>query len=236
MKYSKQISETERWWNSKNILKFDSQYKESYFDKTVTLYQNSRMNKVYEFINEQKFKNILEVGFGAGQLIKKIIKNKKNIDYYGIEISKPLLNKTKQRIKKVKSNSRVKLSIQNVDKGLKFKKNKFDIIVAVGVFHYSSNINKGLKEIYKILKKDGIFIIAQRSGYAFSFLFNLRYLLRSILYLLSNEKYELFPSYRSILCDSNLGVFSKKFQNKKFLIQNLCLKIMTFINIKLKRD
>jgi len=29
MKYNKQISETERWWNSKNIIKFDSQYKKN---------------------------------------------------------------------------------------------------------------------------------------------------------------------------------------------------------------
>ena len=30
-----QINETERWWNSKNILKFDNQYKKTYFDRNV---------------------------------------------------------------------------------------------------------------------------------------------------------------------------------------------------------
>ena len=76
-----QINETERWWNSKNILKFDNQYKKTYFDRNVVLYQNSRMNKVYEFLNKEKFNNVLEIGFGAGQLMSKIIK----IDFDAVE-------------------------------------------------------------------------------------------------------------------------------------------------------
>ena len=32
-----QINETERWWNSKNILKFDNQYKQTYFYRNVVL-------------------------------------------------------------------------------------------------------------------------------------------------------------------------------------------------------
>ena len=47
------------------------------------------MNKVYELLSEEKFNNILEIGFGAGQLMSKIIiKNK--VNYSGIDISKPL--------------------------------------------------------------------------------------------------------------------------------------------------
>ena len=69
MKNNLQINETERWWNSKGILKFDNQYQKDYSDKNVVLYQNSRMKKVYEFLNEEKFENILEIGFGAGQLM-----------------------------------------------------------------------------------------------------------------------------------------------------------------------
>ena len=84
-----QINETERWWNSKNIYKFAKQYQKNYSDKNVVLYQNSRMNKVYELLSEEKFNNILEIGFGAGQLMSKIIiKNK--VNYSGIDISKPL--------------------------------------------------------------------------------------------------------------------------------------------------
>ena len=60
MKNIKKISEVERWWNSKNINKFDKQYKKNYQDKNVVLYQNSRMEKVFKFLNEQSFKNILE--------------------------------------------------------------------------------------------------------------------------------------------------------------------------------
>lgn len=227
-----QINETERWWNSKNILKFDNQYKKNYYDPRIVLYQNSRMNKVYEFLNEEKFTNVLEIGFGAGQLMSKIIKKKK-INYYGVEISKPLLGKAKKRIKKIKTKSKINLSLQNIDKGLKFKSNKFDLIIAVGIFHYSYNLNKSLKEVYRILKPGGKFIIAQRSGYAISYLFDIRYLLRSLLFLISEQKYEIFPSFRSIICDSKLGFFFKKYEKKKnFLILNSCLNIMIFINLR----
>ena len=92
--YNLQVKETERWWN-RNI-KLHKQYKENYLDKNVVLYKNSRMNKVYELLNEEKFNNVLEIGFGAGQLMSKVIKEKK-INYYGVEISKPLMDITKKK-------------------------------------------------------------------------------------------------------------------------------------------
>ena len=230
-----QVNETERWWNSKNILKFDNQYKKNYYDPRIALYQNSRMNKVYEFLNEEKFTNILEIGFGAGQLMSRIIKKKK-INYYGVDISKPLLDRAKKRIKKIKTKSKINLSLQNVDKGLKFNSNKFDLIVAVGIFHYSCNLNKSLKEVYRILKPGGTFIIAQRSGYAISYLFDIRYLIRTFLFLISDQKYEIFPSFRSILCDTKLGIFFKKYEkNKKFFNSKFMLKYHDFHKFKIKK-
>lgn len=235
LKNNLQLNETERWWNSKNILKFDNQYKKNYLDKNVVLYQNSRMNKVYEFLNEEKFNNVLEIGFGAGQLMSEIIKNKK-INYYGVEISKPLIDRTKKRIQKIKTKSKINLSLQNIDKGLKFNSNKFDLIIAVGVFHYSYNLNKSLKEVYRILKPGGTFIIAQRSGYAISFLFNVRYFLRSLIYLISNQKYELFPSFRSIIFESKLGNYFKKYKKKKFFNSEFILKNHDFYKYKIKKN
>lgn len=72
-----QLLETERWWNSKNILKFDSQYKKSYRDKNVVLYQNARRNTVFNLLDKDlKNKKILEIGFGAGQLLELKLKKK----------------------------------------------------------------------------------------------------------------------------------------------------------------
>ncbi len=231
--YNLQVKETERWWN-RNI-KLHKQYKENYLDKNVVLYKNSRMNKVYELLNEEKFNNVLEIGFGAGQLMSKVIKEKK-INYYGVEISKPLMDITKKKIKKIKTKSKVNLSLQNIDKGLKFDSKKFDVIIVVGVFHYSSNLHKSLKEVYRMLKKGGTFIIAQRSGYSISFLFNIRYLVRSLLYLISNEKYEIFPSFRSIICDSKLGVYFKKYEKKELFNSRFMLKNHDFYNFKIKKN
>ena len=235
LKNNLQLNETERWWNSKNILKFDNQYKKTYFDKRVVLYQNSRMNKVYELLNEEKFNNILEIGFGAGQLMSEIIKKKKT-NYYGVEISKPLLNRTKKRIRKIKTKSKINLSLQNIDKGLKFNSNKFDLVVAVGVFHYSYNLNKSLREVYRILKPGGTFIIAQRSGYAISYLFDIRYLLRSLIYLISNQKYEVYNSLRSIIFDSKLGIYFKKYKKKKFFNSRFMFKDHDFHKYKIKKN
>ena len=233
-----QINETERWWNSKNIYKFAKQYQKNYSDKNVVLYQNSRMNKVYELLSEEKFNNILEIGFGAGQLMSKIIiKNK--VNYYGIDISKPLFAIAKKRIRLIKSKSKLKskinLSLKNIDQGLKFKSGKFDMIVAVGVFHYSSNLNKSLREVHRILKKGGTFIIAQRSGYAMAFLFNLRYLIRSLIYILSNEKFELFPSFKAIFCESKLGKFFKRYKKSKFFNSKFMIKNHDFYKYKIQK-
>lgn len=237
-RYSKglQLLETERWWNSKNILKFDLQYKKSYRDKNVVLYQNLRRNTVFNLLDKDlKNKKILEIGFGAGQLLELMLKKKKSNHYYGVEISHPLLKKTKKRLAKIK-NKKLNLSVQNLDKKLKFKDKSFDLIIAVGVLHYSADIEKALKEINRLLKKNGKFIIAQRSGYSLSYLFGFRYLFRTLIYLFSKEKYEIFPSFRAIFCDSQLfGKYFKKYEKTKIFNSQFFLKGHDFYQYKVKK-
>lgn len=217
-------------------MKFDSQYNQTYHDKNVVFYQNSRREAVYSLLDKNiKNKKILEIGFGAGQLLELMIKRKKSNYYYGVEISKPLLKKTKKRLAKIKK-KKLNLSIQNIEKKLEFKDEMFDVIIAVGVFHYSSNLEKTLKEVKRILKKNGRLIIAQRSGYSFSYFFGLRYFFRTLLYLFSNEKYEIFPSYKGILCDSQLfGKYFKKYQKTKFFNSQFFLINHDFYQYKVKK-
>ena len=46
---------------------------------------------------------------------------------------------------------------------IKYKNKEFDVIKSLGSLEHSYNINKSLKEIYRVLKDDGLLIIRWRS-------------------------------------------------------------------------
>ncbi|RKD31790.1 class I SAM-dependent methyltransferase [Thermohalobacter berrensis] len=98
---------------------------------------------------------VLEVGIGTG----------KNLEYYpehlevtGIDISDKMINKAKNRGKKL--NKKVKL-IQMDVQNLSFEDNKFDSIYASCVFCSVPDPVKGLREIKRVCKKDGKIVMIE---------------------------------------------------------------------------
>ena len=83
------------------------------------------------------------------------------------------------------------------------------------VFQYLYNLDDCFKEVYRVLKPGGYFVVAQRNIYSLGNLTTFRGLLRSILTFTFREEYELFPSYKSMLVDSKLGVLFGRFKDSK---------------------
>jgi demethylmenaquinone methyltransferase / 2-methoxy-6-polyprenyl-1,4-benzoquinol methylase len=115
-------------------------------------------------INELKKyhpKVILDVATGTGDLaIAALQLNPEKV--YGIDISTDMLNIGKKKIKQKKLNHVIEL-LESDSENLFFESNKFDAItVSFGVRNFE-NLEKGLAEIYRVLKPGGMAAVLEFS-------------------------------------------------------------------------
>ena len=92
----------------------------------------------------------LEVGCGLGYFSKKAFTLGARVT--GIDVGENLINKSKQKVPQGKF---FVASISN----LPFKDETFDMVLCTEVIEHVENQNKGFKEIYRVLKTDGLFVI-----------------------------------------------------------------------------
>ncbi|MFQ6020594.1 MAG: class I SAM-dependent methyltransferase [Candidatus Aenigmatarchaeota archaeon] len=103
-----------------------------------------------------KNKRILDIGCGGGQ--ESIILAKKGAIVTGIDFSKKQIEFAKKLAKKEKV--KVNFLIKNIERLDMFPKNSFDIVYSSYALQYIENLKRVFKEVYKILKPKGIFILA----------------------------------------------------------------------------
>ncbi|WP_120199561.1 bifunctional demethylmenaquinone methyltransferase/2-methoxy-6-polyprenyl-1,4-benzoquinol methylase UbiE [Ichthyenterobacterium magnum] len=118
-------------------------------------------NKVVDIVTKTKPETILDIATGTGDLAISLIKtNAKAIT--GLDISDGMLEVGRQKIAKKNLDHVIKMVIGDSE-NLPFEDNTFDAItVAFGVRNFE-NLEKGLSEIHRVLKPNGIFVILETS-------------------------------------------------------------------------
>lgn len=117
--------------------------------------------KVIALVAAQNPKAILDIATGTGDLAIQMapIKAERII---GLDISEGMLNVGRKKIAAKNLDKRVEM-IQGDSEALPFDDNSFDAItVAFGVRNFET-LEKGLAEIYRVLKPGGIFIVLETS-------------------------------------------------------------------------
>ena len=66
---------------------------------------------------------------------------------------------------KLSKNKKAKFYVGSMDKKLKFTDQQFDAVIVIGAIQYVMNIDLCIKEIRRVLKNDGIFILAQTNSF-----------------------------------------------------------------------
>ncbi|MDR1181595.1 MAG: class I SAM-dependent methyltransferase [Bacteroidales bacterium] len=119
--------------------------------------QNLRQyNAVQDNIRIQSTDIILDVGFGNGYLIKKLLEqNPQKI--YGIEISQDMLKKVSRKLKHLISEDKLNLCLADV-KRVPYNDAFFDKICTVNTLYFWDDIESSFAEIKRTLKPNGIFI------------------------------------------------------------------------------
>lgn len=148
-------------------------------------------NKVVELVAQHQPESILDIATGTGDLAislsatqaKKII---------GLDISDGMLEVGRKKIKAQDLDNKISMVIGDSEE-LPFEDNTFDAItVAFGIRNFE-NLEKGLAEILRVLKPNGIFVILETSMptnpvYKFGYTMYSKYMLPVIGKLFSKDK------------------------------------------------
>ena len=117
--------------------------------------------KVVQLVAQHKPDTILDIATGTGDLaISLSVTQAKNI--IGLDISDGMLEVGRQKIKAQDLDNTITMVIGDSE-ALPFEDNSFDAItVAFGIRNFE-NLEKGLAEILRVLKPNGIFVILETS-------------------------------------------------------------------------
>ncbi len=116
---------------------------------------------VVNIVAKQNPNYILDIATGTGDLAINLVKTKAS-KIIGLDISPGMLKVGRQKIIKKELTTTIELILGDSE-NLSFNDNTFDAItVAFGVRNFE-NLEKGLSEILRVLKPNGIFVILETS-------------------------------------------------------------------------
>lgn len=107
-------------------------------------------------LDENKKLNILDIGCGGGQNLLNLSNKFKNSTLFGIDYSPTSIGLSNEICQGIKN--RVFLEVLDVHK-MSFSDNKFHLITAFETLYFWENLDVAFKEIKRVLKKDGKFMI-----------------------------------------------------------------------------
>lgn len=115
--------------------------------------------KIRKILKQKKSKKILDVATGTADLAIEIAKIKPQ-KIIGIDIADKMIEIGNKKIQKEKLQQTITLKIGD-SLNIKYPENSFDAVTcAFGVRNFQ-NINKGLKQMHKVLAKNGTLIILE---------------------------------------------------------------------------
>ena len=114
--------------------------------------QKNRANLAIGLI-DNKSRKVLELGTGNGELFLELIK--RNFDVTGTDID---IRKHLEKYKIIK---------HDLNKRLPFKSSTFDVVIGLEVLEHLFNPYKTMKEIRRVLRKEGVAIISMPNSASF---------------------------------------------------------------------
>jgi ubiquinone/menaquinone biosynthesis C-methylase UbiE len=125
--------------------------KESHSKKVI-----EKAEKLLAYLDMNPKFQLLEIGSGAGA-VSIYLAEKHKVKITGTDIDSEQINIAKEKSKKIKNVTFLEADAVN----LPFKNQHFDVILSINVLHHISNWMGALKEITRVLKKDGYLILVE---------------------------------------------------------------------------
>lgn len=116
-------------------------------NKTYRTFTDKRLEKIINIVFDEKPKNILDVGCGGGHLLSEIQKRMPEAKLTGVDVYE-----TKKK--------GITFKVADINNGLPFQSAAFDCLILGEVIEHIPDPDALLREIRRVLKKNGIFIIS----------------------------------------------------------------------------
>jgi demethylmenaquinone methyltransferase/2-methoxy-6-polyprenyl-1,4-benzoquinol methylase len=117
--------------------------------------------KVVEIVKKTNPTTVLDIATGTGDLAINLTQTSAT-SIIGLDISEGMLNVGRKKIEKLNLSNTIKMVVGDSE-NIPFDDNSFDAItVAFGVRNFE-NLEKGLSEIYRVLKPSGTFVVLETS-------------------------------------------------------------------------
>ncbi len=128
----------------------------SSYEKATKLAIESYYRQVAEeVVSVFKQGTMLDLGTGPGNLPVEIIKRAPEIQIVGVDLSRPLIRMARTRAQTANLTQNIVFEVANAA-NLRFSNDSFDMVISTGMLHSLKRPSKVLKEIYRVLKPDGI--------------------------------------------------------------------------------
>ncbi len=112
------------------------------------------LNTIVETAGDLADSKVLDLGTGTGKILIALNERNPQASYYGVDISQSMLDK-------IEPADAFDLSIRQLEDLHGFKDNDFDLLTARMVFHHVNDLDKAMKEVYRVLKPGGRFIVCE---------------------------------------------------------------------------
>jgi demethylmenaquinone methyltransferase/2-methoxy-6-polyprenyl-1,4-benzoquinol methylase len=118
--------------------------------------------KVVQMVVDTNPNSILDIATGTGDLAISFAQNSKASKVVGLDLSDGMLSVARRKIEDSSLNDRISF-VKGDSEALPFEDNSFDAItVSFGIRNFE-NLEKGLSEIFRVLRPNGIFVILETS-------------------------------------------------------------------------
>jgi ubiquinone/menaquinone biosynthesis C-methylase UbiE len=105
--------------------------------------------------------SVLEIGFGTGRLVRKMAKLAREGFVAGVDPSELMLHTAEKRTRRFRKKGRVELVLGDAA-SLPWPDARFDKAVALHCFHFWADPEHDLREVWRVLKPGGLFVLILR--------------------------------------------------------------------------
>ena len=212
-----QDKEVTRWWNvERNLDRWDKFHYSKENREMHHVLKRQDMTLAYlDAMNLGKDAKILELGFGGGQMAKRILD--RGYEYYGIDISSGLADVASKRCKEYVKEGRAHFTASSIEKKFNFESDYFDAVLVCGALQYLAKPQNCFEEVSRVLKNKRDFVVCQCNMYSLREIFKIRHLVLKIQNLIMKEEFLYSPCYKSLLTETKLKKYFGKYENSKWM-------------------